>query len=349
MMPKISKKMTGLIAVVPALLGFLWWYSRPVAVTVAQAEYGSAALYVYASGQVVPDEKVIVRSKNTARIASVLVKEGDEVTAGMTLVELAGDEVRADLAAAQASLDNARSEYEYRRLEYNRLSKLVNENAIPRRDFDQAATELSQAEGSYQKAQSQVAALVSRNSEYVLTSPFTGVVLERLADPGTLVTTSDQILVLGNKQAYVIEGKVDELDAAKVQTGQKVLMAFDGLSGQVVEGVITFVAPRIDYTTKSFKVKIAPLSALALRAGMSAEINILVTEKNQTLLIPVKALQENKVWVVDSNNQVAIRDVATGLRDGQKVEVTSGLNRGEQVIMNPGKLKQGSRVVIKNI
>ena len=186
MMPKISKKMTGHIAVVAALLGFLWWYSRPVAVTVAQAEYGSAALYVYASGQVVPDEKVIVRSKNTARIALVLVKEGDEVTAGMTLVELAGDEVRADLAAAQASLDNARSEYEYRRLEYNRLSKLVNENAIPRRDFDQAATELSQAEGSYQKAQSQVAALVSRSSEYVLTSPFAGVVLERRK--GAIVT-----------------------------------------------------------------------------------------------------------------------------------------------------------------
>lgn len=349
MIPKISKKMTVLIAVAAVLLGFLWWYSRPVAVTVAQAEYGSAALYVYASGQVVPDEKVIVRSKNTARIASVLVKEGDEVAAGMTLVELAGDEVKADLAAAQASLDNARSEYEYRRLEYNRLSKLVNENAIPRRDFDQAATELSQAEGSYQKAQSQVAALVSRSSEYVLTSPFAGVVLERLIDPGTLVTSSDQILVLGNKQAYIIEGKVDELDAAKVQTGQKVLMAFDGLSGQVVEGVITFVAPRIDYTTKSFKVKIAPRSALALRAGMSAEINILVTEKNQTLLIPVKALQENKVWVVDSNNRVVIRDVATGLKDGQKVEVVTGLSHGEKVIMNPGKLKQGTRVSVKDV
>ena len=302
---------------------------------------------VYASGQVVPDEKVIVRSKNTARIASVLVREGDEVTAGMTLVELAADEVKADLAAAQASLDNARSEYEYRLLEYNRLRKLVNENAIPRRDFDQAATELSQAEGSYQKAQSQVAALVSRSSEYVLTSPFAGVVLERMADPGTLVTASDQILVLGNKQAYIIEGKVDELDAAKVQTGQKVLMAFDGLSGQVVDGVITFIAPRIDYTTKSFKVKIAPQSSLVLRAGMSAEINILVTEKKQTLLIPVRALQENKVWVVDSNNRVVIRDVAIGLRDGKKVEVLSGLSHGEQVILNPGKLKQGTRISVK--
>ena len=347
MMPKISKKMLFLIAAVAALVGFVWWYSRPVAVTAAQAEYGTAALYVYASGQVVPDEKVIVRSKNTARIASVLVKEGDEVTAGMTLVELAADEIKADLAAAQASLDNARSEYEYRLLEYNRLRKLVNENAIPRRDFDQAATELSQAEGSYQKAQSQVAALVSRSSEYVLTSPFAGVVLERMADPGTLVTASDQILVLGNKQAYIIEGKVDELDAAKVQTGQKVLMAFDGLSGQVVDGVITFIAPRIDYTTKSFKVKITPQSAPALRAGMSAEINILVTEKKQTLLIPVRALQENKVWVVDSNNRVVIRDVAIGLRDGKKVEVLSGLSHGEQVILNPGKLKQGTRISVK--
>ena len=188
-------------------------------------------------------------------------------------------------------------------------------------------------------------ASANRTSEFVINSPFDGVVLERAIDPGSLVTTLDTILVLGNKEALIVEGKVDELDAGKVQLGQKVLMAFDGLSGQVLEGAVIFVAPKVDYSTKSFKIKIALSAPAPIRAGMSAELNILVTEKAQALLIPLKALQEKKVWVVDGDGRARLREVTTGLRDAQQVEITQGLVKGDIVVVSPLNLSEGTRVL----
>ena len=140
-----SRKITiGAVACL-LVIGIFWWVSRPVSVTVATAEYGSAALYVYASGQVITDEKATVRSKNIARIVRILVKEGDHVTQGEPLVEMYSEDVKAEVAAAAANMESARSEYEFRQIEYTRLQKLYSQEAVSHREFDQAATTLMQA------------------------------------------------------------------------------------------------------------------------------------------------------------------------------------------------------------
>jgi len=168
-----------------------------------------------------------------------------------------------------------------------------------------------------------------------------------MLDTGAMVTNNDAILSLATNESTIVEGKVDELDAAKVKLGQKVLMSFDSLPGKVFEGNVQTVAPRIDYATKSFKIKISLPAEAPRRSGMSAELNILVQEKPQALLIPVSALSDGNVWIIE-DGRAKKRPVKTGLRDSRKIEILEGLNPGDTVIENPAGLSENKRVKPNN-
>ncbi len=317
---------------------------RAISVQTATAEYGSSALFVYASGQVVPEEKINLRSKVVARIARFHVEEGQQVKRGDLLVSLESDEAMAQLRAASAELAQLTSETDYKRREYMRIQKLYSQQAISLREHDNALTQLHSAENSLNRAQANVEAFQSRTTDYSLLSPFDGLVLEKLIDKGSMVTNTDGILAMASSEAMSIEGKVDELDADRVRIGQKVLLSLDSLPGKIYEGTIRSLAPRIDYATKSFKIKVDIPANMPVRSGMSAELNILVQEKTQALLIPTNAVVDGStVWTVN-NNLAYKKSVKTGLRDSRRVEIFSGLNPGDIVVISPQGLQEGSRV-----
>jgi RND family efflux transporter MFP subunit len=198
-------------------------------------------------------------------------------------------------------------------------------------------------ESALRTAAANVEAFLARAADYTLTSPFDGFVLEKLLDTGAMVTNNDGILSLSTKDSMVVEGKVDELDANKIILGQKVLMSFDSLPEKVYEGAVRILAPRIDYATKSFKIKIALPADVPVRAGMSAELNILVLEKQRALLVPVNALSEGSVWLVQDGKVKKI-PVKTGLRDSRKIEIVEGIKEGDTVVENPAGLSENQRV-----
>lgn len=327
--------------------GTIWFALRPVPVKTATADYGSAALFVYASGQVVPEEKINLRSKTVARIARFHVEEGQQVKKCDLLVSLESDEAMAQLSAARAELAQMETDTGYKRREYTRIQKLYAQQAVSQREHDNALSLLLSAENALNRARANVEAFQARTADYSLFSPFDGLILEKLLDKGSMVTNTDGILAMATSQAMSIEGKVDELDADRVRVGQKVLLSLDSLPGKVFEGAIRSLAPRVDYATKSFKIKIDLPSDLTVRPGMSAELNILVQEKAKALLVPANAVVEGTtVWIVN-NNQANKKLVKTGLRDSRKIEILSGLKQGDQVILSPSGLKEGSRVNAK--
>lgn len=331
------------------LVGILFFFSyiflKPTPVSVGEARIGSAALFAYASGQVVPEEKITLRSKNVARIGRFLVEEGQRVKQGDILVILESQESAAQLTAARAELLQAQTDYDYKMREWERLKQLFDRKAVSQRDYDNALTALKLSENALRRATANVEAFSARSGDYTLVSPFDGIVLEKILDTGAMVTNTDGIISLGAGQMLLIEGKVDELDADKVQLGQKVLISFDSLKDKVFEGTIRTIAPRIDYATKSFKVKIDVPRSVPLRSGMSAELNILVQEKPQALLVPTAALDGDGVWVVEEN-KVQLRKVKVGLRDSRKTEIIEGIRAGELVVLKPTGLSDGKRVRI---
>lgn len=332
-----------------ALLGAvsLYFVMRPVSVQTSTATIGPAALFVYASGQVIPEEKIVLRSKAIARISRFLVEEGQSVEKGELLVQLEGDEAAGQLSAIRSELVQIQTDLDYKKREYQRIHTLFQQQAVSLRDHDNALTAMHSAESALRKAQANVEAFSARMADYSLTSPFDGIVLEKILDTGAMVTNNDGILSLATRAAMVVEGKVDELDADKVKMGQKVLMSFDSTPGKIFEGTVKTLAPRIDYATKSFKIKILLPADAPRRSGMSAELNILVQEKPEALLIPVNALSDGNVWIVE-NGRAKKRPVKTGLRDSRKIEIFEGLNPGDAVIENPVGLSEDKRVKSSN-
>lgn len=321
----------------------LYFFLRPVSVQTSTATIGPAALFVYASGQVIPEEKIILRSKAVARINRFFVDEGQNIVQGELLVLLEGDEAAGQLSAIRSELAQFQTDLDYKEREYARIHTLFQQQAVSLRDHDNALTSLRSAESALRKAQANVDAFSARMADYSLTSPFSGIVLEKLLDSGAMVTNNDGILSLATLESMIVEGKVDELDADKVKIGQKVLMSFDSTPGKVFEGTVRTIAPRIDYATKSFKIKIQLPPEAPHRSGMSAELNILVQEKPDALMVPINALSEGAVWVVRDGRAIR-KIVVTGLRDSRKFEILEGINAGDIVIENPTGLSENKLV-----
>jgi multidrug efflux pump subunit AcrA (membrane-fusion protein) len=124
-----------------------------------------------------------------------------------------------------------------------------------------------------------------------------------------------------------------------------VLLSFDSLGGQVYQGKVATIAPRIDNATKSFKIKVDVTDEVRLQPGMSAELNILQSERTNVLLIPVSAIVGNHVFIVQ-NERATLRTIKTGIRDNNKAEIMECLEKGDLVILNPANIQDGDSVSV---
>ena len=343
-----TKFLWFLLPILVILAGAYWFWFRPIPVKTEAADYGSVAVFIYASGQVVPEEKVVVRSKDTGRIEKILVIEGQAITLGQPLVLLASDEMNAQYELAIAEQRQKESDYAFYMTEQRRYQQLMEQGAVAQRDYDKIVNQAEVARQQLIRAEANTSAFLAKKDEMTITSPFDGKVLEKLVDSGTTVANVDGILVLAKQGNLQVEGKVDELDAAKIVIGQKVLLSFDSLGGQVYQGKVATIAPRIDNATKSFKIKVDVTDNVSLQPGMSAELNILQSERSDALLIPVSAIDGNHVFIV-KNGRATLRTIKTGIRDNKKAEIIEGLEKGDLVILNPADIKNGDSVtVVKN-
>jgi len=334
-----------LLLILAISAGAYWFWLWPIQVKTEAADYGSAAVFVYASGQVVPEEKVIVRSKNTARIEKILVKEGQTIKLDQPLVLLASDEMNAQYELAIAEQRQKESDYAFYVSEQSRYQQLLENGAVARRDYDKIANQTEVARQQLIRAQANTAAFLAKKDEMTILSPFDGKVLEKIIDSGSTVGNNDAILILAKKGNLQVEGKVDELDAAKIAIGQKVLITFDSMGGQVYQGKVAAIAPRIDNATKSFKIKVDVTDEVGLQPGMSAELNILQSERANVLLVPVSAIVGNHVFIV-KNGRAILQTIKTGIRDNNKAEIIEGLEKGDLVILNPADIQQGDSVTV---
>ena len=343
-----TKFLWFLLPILVILAGAYWFWFRPIPVKTEAADYGSVAVFIYASGQVVPEEKVVVRSKDTGRIEKILVIEGQAITLGQPLVLLASDEMNAQYELAIAEQRQKESDYAFYMTEQRRYQQLMEQGAVAQRDYDKIVNQAEVARQQLIRAEANTSAFLAKKDEMTITSPFDGKVLEKLVDSGTTVANVDGILVLAKQGNLQVEGKVDELDAAKIVIGQKVLLSFDSLGGQVYQGKVATIAPRIDNATKSFKIKVDVTDNVSLQPGMSAELNILQAERTNALLVPTAAIVGDHVFIV-KNGRATLRTIKTGVRDNNKAEIIEGLEKSDLVILNPSDIKDGASVaVVKN-
>jgi len=260
-----------------------------------------------------------------ARIAVVYVSQGQKVSAGTALVAFEQAPFVAAAQSAEAALLAAERNYE-------RARRLADAGIVPRKDADQAATELAQARAA--------AALARRSAQLAtLRAPISGVVTRLNAPLGASVDATQPIVEVADLGALDIIFNVSPTDAARIAPGASVtLSAGESAKGEPLGvGHIIDVGGTVDSATRSVAVRaLAPPTARPLRIGETIFGQIATAVHARAIVIPVAALVPEgdgfKVFVVTIGNIARERKVTVGRRTEANAEILSGLAAGERIV-----------------
>jgi multidrug efflux pump subunit AcrA (membrane-fusion protein) len=172
-------------------------------------------------------------------------------------------------------------------------------------------------------------------------APYDGIVASVGADAGDEVTANDVIVHLVNTSVVEIDAAVDEIDVASVEVGQMAMVELDALPDAKLRGEVTAVSPvaaaQSGVVTFDIAVSVQGADQYELKEGMSATITIIALDAHDVLLVPNNAIQRtaegNVVEVVIGEGETEERGVGIGASNGQQTEIVSGLEEGEQVVV----------------
>ena len=345
----------------------LWLVFRPtgksaVTLETAKTERIEISSSVTATGTVEPVTKVDVGTQVSGIIDKLYADYNDVVKAGQVIAEMDKVNLQAELVSSQAQLSAAKTEYEYRQKEYNRIKTLHEKELVSDSEYDSSYYQYETAKNAYSQAQASFTK-VKRNLSYAtITSPIDGVVISRAVEEGQTVAagfeTPTLFTIAKNLTDMQVIADVDEADIGQVKEGQSVTFTVDAYPDDVFNGDVQQV--RLEATTTSnvvtYEVVItAPNPDLKLKPGLTANVTINTLDEQNVLSVPTKALRFTPdpevlkgigisvigqaeatdttriVWVKNGSS-ISPKVVTTNHTSGDRTGISSGLSDGEEVV-----------------
>ena len=312
-----------------------------------------------AVGAIRPKREIAVKSKISGIVRRAFREVGDHVNVGDPLFEILPDPTPLELTEARREVEIAQNIYEQAKKRSDRTASLSKQGIVSNQDSDQADQAIQDAQIRLNLAQERFALVgkgrvrsSSLNVESIIRAPVSGTVLELLVNEGDPVVplTSYQagtaLTTLADMSQLIFKGTVDEIDVGKLKEGMPARIKVGAMPDAAVQGTVYKIAPKSKTAEGAtlFDVEIAlqPGSAVVLRAGYSANADIVVREKADVLLIPERlvAFSEGKATVEvppPGEGEPVKKEIKVGLSDGMNIEVTDGLKQKEQVVERPPK------------
>lgn len=292
----------------------------PAQVRVRPVETVTEALYEPVVGTLRSDKRATLEAKVSGRIESLPVLMGQSVKTGDLLARLDAAEIKARLQQAEATLEQASREWK-------RISTLFEQSAATRADYDATESRLRLAEAALAEAKAMMAYVEIR-------APFDGVITRKWADVGDLAQPGKPLIGLEDPSSLQLEADVPESLGANLRADQAMKARIDAL-GRTLEGRIRELAPIADPDTRTVRVKVQLPATEGLRPGQFARLLTPIREAQQ-LRIPHSALVRRgqlEMVFVAAQDRANLRLVKTGHSDEASVEVLSGLQPGETVVV----------------
>lgn len=296
-----------------------------VPVTIAAATRGEISVWREFNGTISGAQEAVVRARTGDEIAAVPVTVGTRVGRGQVLVQVRGEGTAARVRQAEAARRQAASTVE-------RLRPLQAAGAISEQEWEVALTQLELA----------AADLAAARDMTTLTSPLAGTVTEVIGRPGMIPSSGDPLVRVADLSRLVAYLRVSAAEAADIRQGQMARVAGTNQVGEVRR-----IALQADPATRLVEVEVSFPPTAGLIPGTLATVQIQVSERSEALQVPRAAVRDGQVWVVDGENRVTRRAVQVGLQNRDQVEVVSGLEPGERVVVEGGALlSDGAQVRI---
>lgn len=303
--------------------------------SVIEARAVSVPLKVEVTGKVVAVFRATLSSKVQGTIQELRVREGAPVSKDQILVVLESRDLRADLARAEAEVENARTHLA-------RMKGLFAKDSVAKQELDNAHRAFKVAQAGRDAAQAQL-------SYTVIRAPFDGVITDRLVEVGELASAGQPLLTIEDPGQLELEATVGEGDVKAVSKGDKISVVIDALDSKLLEGIIARVLPAGDPTTHTFLVKVALPPTPGLRSSMFGRMQ-LQKGVTQTILVPKAAVVERGqltgLYVMGEDHRAYLRWIKVGRTLGSDLEVISGLNPGEYLLADAAQGRDGALVEI---
>ena len=291
-----------------------------------------------ANGTFIPKQEMNQSADIAGRVVSVFVKEGSRVGAGQVLATIKRDAIEVDMTQAKNNLQNAI-------IDNQRYENAFKTGGVTKQQVDNSRLQLK-------NAQAAVRAQGVRVNDTSVRAGISGTINKRMVEPGAVVATGTALFEIVNINSLKLSVLVDESQVGRIQIGQEVAINVNVLPDENFGGRISFIAPKSD-ASLNFPVEIEVSNNGRLKAGMYATALFKTNNGAETqnmLTIPaesfVNGVSSGQVFIV--NNGVAkLIKVQTGKVYGDKVQIISGLNGGEQVITSGQiNLENGSKINI---
>jgi HlyD family secretion protein len=325
-------------------------------------EKGSITEKALAVGQIQPRQKFSIKSKISGIVKTCMVNVGDKVRAGDPLFEIAPDPTPQELTDVDRQLDSTRASYDRAKAEFERAQELSKNGVLPKSDLDVKREAFELAKVAVAKAEQQRD--LTRNGrirtetvsmESIIRAPAAGTVLTRAVNPGepvvplTSYQPGTELAAIADMSDLIFKGTVDEIDVGKLKMSLPARIKVGALPTDVVTGHVARIAPQAQQkdgaTLFDVEIELDPTPNVTLRAGYSANADLIIRERNDVLTIP-----ERVVIFEDGGKKTFVElpgatekappvktAVKLGVSDGLNVEVTEGVALGAKVLERPPK------------
>jgi HlyD family secretion protein len=376
-----SYRLLFLVGAVALVFGVRAWLfePEPVAVKVVWAEIGRVEETVTNSraGTVTARQRAHLSAEIGGRVVAVPCQKGDRVKRGDILLRLNDasekaklERMRRDLGVVKAQRNRACLEADRAKREHARFLDLSKKELISIDELDRVASKAlattaacQAAKAGIDRAQAAIQEAKAQLDKTVLRAPFSGILGEVQVDIGEWITPAPPgipippVLDLIDPTSIYINAPMDEVDSAKIHSGQEVRVTLDPFPGQAFKGHVSAVSAFVSDVeeqnrTVDIEVELEDhVFAKTLLPGTSADVEVILSVRENVLRIPRPTLLEgNKVWIV-KQSRLAERTIQVGLKNWDYVEVIRGIQEGEAVVssLDRADIEVGHPVIVEEM
>ncbi len=307
-----------------------------------------------------------VREGDTVRAGQTLLEidsrdagiQLQKTQAGMREVQDSLQEVEGNIRAAESARAAAQANETLAKTTLKRYQMLFERRSVSPQEFDEVRTKYEVAQAESERADRLLQAAIARQKQiraqvdqakadvanarvYVgysrISAPIGGVVVSRQVDVGYMATPGMPLLTIENSSHYQLHASVEESQLGKIHLHDQAQVTLEALENKELSGAVEEIVPAADPATRSYIVKIGLVNVdgAQLRSGLYGKARFIIGQR-KTLAIPQAAVTQQGqligVFVVDRSGTARLRLVKTGRVAGDRVEVLSGLNEGEEII-----------------
>lgn len=332
--------------------------SKQNGIKLVKVERGDIVEKALAIGRVEPKKEIGVKSQISGLVRRAYVEVGEVVKAGDPLFEIMPDPTPLEFAEAKRNAELARVIMEKAQSDYERQKQLRDSKLISERDFEDSENDFRQAKLRLNVADERLALIekgrtkiADRQIDTVIKARVDGTVLERHVNEGdpvvplTSYQEGTELLLMAEMGNLIFKGTVDEIDVGKLTEGMAAELQVGAIPDEKIMGRLSKISPKAkqkeNATLFDVEIEITGKGEKIIRAGYSANANLVIQKAENVLFIPERLVEFNKdktfVEIQTAPGVIEKKEVKLGLSDGLNVEVKEGLAQGADVVERPPK------------